>query len=108
MSWGLGQYQEDLDSRVHVLRKGNIVYIMDEDLLHIVDMWNHVIATIDYSMGKYCSPGSDRVARSNSKYLEECFDLYDVFNYTKVRFRMIKEPKRFELGISQLLNAIAM
>ena len=102
---GLGQYQEDLDSRVQVLRKGNIVYLMDEDLLHIVDMSNHVIATIDYRMGKYCSPGSNLVSRDSAKYLEECFDLYDVFNSTNVRFRMIKEPKRFELGISQLLNA---
>ena len=102
---GLGQCPKDSDRRVHILRKGNMVYLMDEDLLHIVDMSNHVIASIDYQMGIYCSPGGKRVGEYSTQYLEECFDLYDVSNSTDVRFRMIEEPERFELGISQHTNA---
>ena len=102
---GLGQCPEDSDSRVHILRKGNIVFIMDEDLLHIVDMSNYVIASIDYNSGIYCSPGSKPVARNSTQYLEECFDLYDVFGAPEVQLRVIKESERFELGISRLLNA---
>ncbi len=101
----LGQYQEDSDSKVHILREGNIVYIMDENLLHIVDMSNYVIASIDYLNGLYCSPGSKRVAKYNSQYREECFDLYYFADHPHLRFREIKESKRFELGISQILNA---
>ena len=102
---GLGQDQEGSDSRVHILRKGNIVYIMDEDLLHIVNMSNYVIASIDYNNGIYCSPGSKRVAEHSSQYLEECFDLYDLEGTVDVQFREIKEPERFKLGITQILNA---
>lgn len=102
---GLGQYQEDSDSKVHILREGNIEYIMDENLLHIVDMANYVIASIDYLKGIYCSPWSIRVAENSSQYLEECFDLYYFADRIHLRFRGIKEPKRFKLAISQLLNA---
>ncbi len=102
---GLGQYQEGSDSRVHILRKGNIVYIMDEDLLHIVDMSNYVIASIDYNNGIYCSPGAKPVAKYSSQALEECFDLYDLEGTVDVQFRKIKEPERFKFGISQILNA---
>ena len=101
----LGQDQEGSDSRVHILRKGNIVYIMDEDLLHIVDMSNYVIASIDYNNGIYCSPGAKPVAKFSSQALEECFDLYDLEGTVDVQFREIKEPMRFEFGISQILNS---
>ena len=53
---GLGEYQEEEKYHAHIIRDENIVYIMDEYLLHIADMSTHVIASIEYYNGLYCSP----------------------------------------------------
>ena len=103
---GLGQYQEGSDSRVHILRKGNTVYIMNEDFLHIVDMSSHVIASIDYYNGLYCSPRGEHPATPDwSGVLLECFDLYYFNEPTRVHIRVIEDPAHLESGITHILTS---
>ena len=103
---GLGENQEDKYTHVHIIQDENIVYIMDEDFLHIVDMSTHIIASIDYYNGLYCSPwGESTTETDHSDVLLQCFDLFYFDEATNVHIRAIIEPEKFELRISQILNS---
>ena len=100
---GLGQCHKDSDSQCHILSKGNIVYIMNEELLHIVDMSSQVIASIDYYNGLYCSPWDKHFATPDrSIVLLECFDLYYFHEPTRVQIHVIEEAVHLESAISHI------
>ena len=106
---GLGEYQEEGKYHAHIIRDENIVYIMDEYLLHIADMSTHVIASIEFYNGLYCSPwGATSKEADQSNVLLDCFDLLYFDEAYNIQFRAIKEPERFQREISQLLNSFSL
>ena len=103
---GLGEYQEDGKHHAHIIRDENIVYIMDEILLHIADLSTHVVATIEFYNGLYCSPlGATAKEADQSNVLLECFDLLYFDEAYNIQLRVIEEPERFHREIVQLLDS---
>lgn len=105
----LGEYQEVRKHRAHIIRDENIVYIMDEFLLHIADLSAHIVATIEFYNGMYCSPWDATAKEANqSNVLLECFDLLYFDEAYNIQLRVIEEPERFQREIVQLLDTYSV
>ena len=105
----LAESQEEGEYRAHIIRDENIVYIIEEHLLHIADMSTQVVASIEFYNGLYCSPwGATSKESDQSNALLDCFDLLYFGEAYNVQLRAIKEPERFQREISQQLNSYSV
>ncbi len=104
---GLGEYEPERDSHIHIIRDANLVYIMNEKFLHIIDLSTHIIASIDYYNGLYCTPWDEFTMEADypENVLLRCFDLFYFEEATRVKIQEIKKPTDFELGVLKILDS---
>ncbi|MCY4538628.1 MAG: hypothetical protein OXE52_10410 [Chloroflexi bacterium] len=106
---GLGEYEAESDTHIHVIRDANLVYIMNEEFLHIVDLSTHIIASIDYYNGLYCTPWDEFTMEADypENVLLRCFDLFYFEEASTVKIQEIQEIQDFKLGVSQILDSFS-
>ena len=104
------EYLRRDDTLIEVTANGNMIYVMNDDVLHLIDFPANVVMTIDYSSGLRCSE------------LEGDPDLYDLpAGETAVlrciygvllgpgssRIRLMKDPEIIKTGVLQALNSVS-
>ncbi len=106
---GLREYEPERDTHIHIVKDANLVYIMNEKFLHIVDLSTHIIASIDYYNGLYCTPRDEFTMEADypENVLLHCFDLFYFEEASTVKIQEIQKIQDFELGVSRILDSFS-
>ena len=104
------EYLQKDDTLIKVTANGNVIYVINDDVMHIIDHSANVIMTIDYTSGLRCSALDGNPDTydfpSGEVVVLRCYYVVGLGpGFTSIR--LMKDPENIKIGVLQALNSLS-
>jgi len=104
------EYLQKDNTLIRVTANGNVIYVINEDVLHVIDMSSNVVITIDYVKGVRCSTlegeGIPDDLPPDKTIVMRCYHVLHL-NVSNPDVRLMKDPASIKIDVLQALNSLS-
>ena len=103
------EYLGRTETLINISTQGDLIYVMNEKVLHIIDLPANLVINVDYQIGVHCALPDGKPLDGNNVPDDNILVLrcYDVLHFTAGlnELQTISDPKKIELGVLRAFDS---